>query len=99
MMQADTTTPPTQTANDSAAAAAALAAEEQLRASGRQIKRVTKDLPEYQPQHKSKPKGRLSESLQVNYGLHSTGADNIKTVYWSASLQYLIGLDEIIGMQ
>ena len=72
-MQADTTTPPTQTANDSAAAAAALAAEEQLRASGRQIKRVTKDLPEYQPQHKSKPKGRLSESLQVNYGLHPTG--------------------------
>ena len=68
MIQADTTTPPTQTANDSAAAAAALAAEEQLRASGRQIKRVTKDLPEYQPQHKSKPKGRLSESLQVNYG-------------------------------
>lgn len=63
--QADTTTPPTQTANDSAAAAAALAAEEQLRASGRQIKRVTKDLPEYQPQHKSKPKGRLSESLQA----------------------------------
>ena len=51
---------------DSAAAAAALAAEEQLRASGRQIKRVTKDLPEYQPQHKSKPKGRLSESLQVS---------------------------------
>ena len=78
MMQADTTTPPTQTANDSAAAAAALAAEEQLRASGRQIKRVTKDLPEYQPQHKSKPKGRLSESLQVNYGLHPTGADKIK---------------------
>ena len=70
MIQADTTTPPTQTANDSAAAAAALAAEEQLRASGRQIKRVTKDLPEYQPQHKSKPKGRLSESLQVNYGVH-----------------------------
>ena len=65
-MQADTTTPPAQTANDSAAAAAALTAEEQLRASGRQIKRVTKDLPEYQPQHKSKPKGRLSESLQVN---------------------------------
>ena len=77
-MQADTTTPPTQTANDSAAAAAALAAEEQLRASGRQIKRVTKDLPEYQPQHKSKPKGRLSESLQVNYGLHPTGVDKIK---------------------
>ena len=48
-----------------AAAAAAMTAEEQLRASGRQIKRVTKDLPEYQPQHKSKPKGRLSESLQV----------------------------------
>jgi len=68
--QADTTTPPAQTPSDSAAAAAAaaaaLAAEEQLRASGRQIKRVTKDLPEYQPQHKSKPKGRLSESLQAS---------------------------------
>jgi len=63
--QADTTTPPAQSASDSAAAAAALTAEEQLRASGRQIKRVTKDLPEYQPQHKSKPKGRLSESLQA----------------------------------
>merc|ERR1719189_1872983 len=54
-----------QSASDSAAAAAAMTAEEQLRASGRQIKRVTKDLPEYQPQHKSKPKGRLSESLQA----------------------------------
>lgn len=98
MIQADTTTPPTQTANDSAAAAAALAAEEQLRASGRQIKRVTKDLPEYQPQHKSKPKGRLSESLQVNYGGNIFFVED-QELYWSASFQYLIGLDEIIGMQ
>ena len=35
------------------------------RESGRQIKRVTKDLPEYAPQHSSKPRGRLSESLKA----------------------------------
>ena len=35
------------------------------RESSRQIKRVTKDLPEYQPQHSSKPKGKLTESLKA----------------------------------
>jgi hypothetical protein len=36
------------------------------RESGRQIKRVTKDFfPEHQPQHSSKPKGRLSNSLRA----------------------------------
>ena len=31
----------------------------------RQIKRITKDLPDFLPQHSSKPKGRLSESLKA----------------------------------
>jgi hypothetical protein len=35
------------------------------RESARQIKRVTKDLPEFLPQHSSKPKGRLTESLKA----------------------------------
>ena len=52
--QADTTTPPTAMDDDA-----------NRRESGRQIKRVTKDLPDYQPQHSSKPKGRLSESLKA----------------------------------
>ena len=44
--QADTTTPPT--------ASMATDADGDRRESGRQIKRVTKDLPDYQPQHASK---------------------------------------------
>ena len=55
--QADTTTPPT--------AGMADPNDVDRRESGRQIKRVTKDLPDYQPQHASKTKGRLSESLKV----------------------------------
>ena len=35
------------------------------RESGRQIKRVTKDLPEYAPQHSSKPRGKLTESMKA----------------------------------
>lgn len=35
------------------------------RESARQIKRVTKDLPDYQPQHSSKPKGKLTEALKA----------------------------------
>ena len=55
--QADTTTPPS--------AFDPNGAEADRRESGRQIKRVTKDLPEYAPQHSSKPRGRLSESLKA----------------------------------
>lgn len=39
--------------------------EASRRESGRQIKRVTKDLPDFQPQHSSKPKGKLSDSLRA----------------------------------
>merc|ERR1719322_2323805 len=54
--QADTTTPPmTFDAN----------VDDSRRESGRQIKRVVKDLPEYAPQHSSKPRGQLSESLKA----------------------------------
>ena len=54
--QADTTTPPmTIDANF----------DDSRRESGRQIKRVVKDLPEYAPQHSSKPRGQLSESLKA----------------------------------
>jgi len=35
------------------------------RESGRQIKRVVKDLPEFAPQHSSKPRAQLSESLKA----------------------------------
>ena len=35
------------------------------RESARQVKRVTKDLPDFLPQHSSKPKGRLNESLKA----------------------------------
>ena len=59
--QADTTTPP---AAASSAAAAAADDDANRRESARQIKRVTKDLPDFQPQHSSKPKGKLSESLK-----------------------------------
>ena len=53
--QADTTTPPmTFDAN----------VDDSRRESGRQIKRVVKDLPEYAPQHSSKPRVQLSESLK-----------------------------------
>ena len=53
--QADTTTPPmTFDASD-----------DSRRESGRQIKRVVKDLPDYAPQHSSKPRGQLSESLKA----------------------------------
>lgn len=53
--QADTTTPPSAfDPND-----------DSRRESGRQIKRVTKDLPDHAPQHSSKPRGRLSESLKA----------------------------------
>ena len=52
--QADTTTPP-MTSLDS---------DDSRRESGRQIKRVVKDLPEYAPQHSSKPRVQLSESLK-----------------------------------
>lgn len=55
--QADTTTPPS--------AFDPNGADIDRRESGRQIKRVTKDLPEYAPQHSSKPRGRLSESLKA----------------------------------
>jgi len=55
--QADTTTPPT--------AGMADPNDVDRRESGRQIKRVTKDLPDYQPQHASKTEGRLSESLKA----------------------------------
>ena len=54
--QADTTTPPSAFDANNA---------DERRESGRQIKRVTKDLPEYAPQHSSKPRGRLSESLKA----------------------------------
>lgn len=54
---ADTTTPP--------ASAFDPASDDPRRESGRQIKRVTKDLPEFAPQHSSKPRGRLSESLKA----------------------------------
>ena len=54
--QANTTTPPS--AFDPTPA-------DDRRESGRQIKRVTKELPDYAPQHSSKPKGRLSESLKA----------------------------------
>ena len=54
--QADTTTPPmTFDANF----------DDSRRESGRQIKRVVKDLPDYAPQHSSKPRGQLSESLKA----------------------------------
>ena len=53
--QADTTTPPSALNPDA----------DERRESGRQIKRVTKDLPDYAPQHSSKPRGRLSESLKA----------------------------------
>ena len=36
-----------------------------LRTSSRQTKRVAKDLPEHQPQHKRKPEGRFSGSLRT----------------------------------
>merc|ERR1711923_107088 len=52
--QADTTTPPMNSLDD-----------DSRRESGRQIKRVVKDLPEYAPQHSSKPRGQLSESLKA----------------------------------
>ena len=39
--------------------------DDSRRESGRQIKRVVKDLPEYAPQHSSKPRGQLSESLKA----------------------------------
>ena len=42
-----------------------LQAEINRRESARQIKRVTKDLPDFLPQHSSKPKGRLTESLKA----------------------------------
>ena len=58
--QADTTTPPSafdpNSINDDHNSAPK---------SGRQIKRVTKDLPELAPQHSSKPRGRLTESLKA----------------------------------
>merc|ERR1712018_670347 len=38
---------------------------DERRESGRQINRVTNDLPEYTPQHSSKPRGRLSERLKA----------------------------------
>ena len=53
--QADTTTPPSALHPDA----------DERRESGRQIKRVTKDLPDYAPQHSSKPRGRLSESMKA----------------------------------
>lgn len=52
--QADTTTPQ-----------AAFDDDANRRESGRQIKRVTKDLPEYAPQHSSKPRGKLTESMKA----------------------------------
>jgi hypothetical protein len=54
--QADTTTPPS---------ALDPGSDDGRRESGRQIKRVQKDLPEHVPQHSSKPRGRLSESLKA----------------------------------
>jgi len=71
--QADTTTPPTSMNHGAGAGAGGAGAaanngaddDASRRESGRQIKRVTKDLPDYQPQHSSKPKGRLSESLKA----------------------------------
>ncbi len=61
--QADTTTP--LVSGGGAAGSAGAATDEERRESGRQIKRVSKDLPEYAPQHSSKPKGRLTESLNA----------------------------------
>merc|ERR1719270_3229999 len=52
--QADTTTPQASFDDDA-----------NRRESGRQIKRVTKDLPEYAPQHSSKPRGKLTESMKA----------------------------------
>jgi hypothetical protein len=54
--QADTTTPPSTLESLD---------EANRRESARQIKRVTKDLPEYQPQHSSKPRGKLTESMKA----------------------------------
>jgi hypothetical protein len=42
-----------------------LQSELSRRESARQIKRTTKDLPDLMPQHSSKPKGRLTESLKA----------------------------------
>ncbi len=62
--QADTTTPPTMA--DGGGAAGATGSTDDRRESARQIKRVTKDLPgEYAPQHSSKPRGKLTESLKA----------------------------------
>jgi len=55
--QADTTTPPMTAGFD--------ASFDDRRESGRQIKKVVKDLPEYAPQHSSKPRGQLGESLKA----------------------------------
>jgi hypothetical protein len=55
--QADTTTPPM--------AAMDPGLDDSRRESGRQIKRVVKDLPEFAPQHSSKPRAQLSESLKA----------------------------------
>lgn len=54
--QADTTTPPMANFDPNF---------EDRRESGRQIKRVVKDLPDYAPQHSSKPRGTLTESLKA----------------------------------
>jgi len=54
--QADTTTPPM---------AAMDPMDDSRRESGRQIKRVVKDLPDFAPQHSSKPRAQLSESLKA----------------------------------
>ena len=39
--------------------------DDSRRESGRQIKRVVKDLPDFAPQHSSKPRAQLSESLKA----------------------------------
>jgi len=63
--QADTTTPPTASMGGPDPVAGGAGSDLDRRESGRQIKRVTKDLPDYQPQHASKNEGRLSESLKA----------------------------------
>merc|ERR1719210_2809965 len=57
--QADTTTPPM------AAMDPSLDDSNARREGGRQIKRVVKDLPDFAPQHSSKPRAQLSESLKA----------------------------------
>eukprot|EP00095_Tigriopus_kingsejongensis_P004991 snap_masked-scaffold96_size378025-processed-gene-2.27 protein:Tk04991 transcript:snap_masked-scaffold96_size378025-processed-gene-2.27-mRNA-1 annotation:"bromodomain testis-specific protein" len=66
--QADTTTPSGHVSQPVPMTAVELEASEleaSRRESGRQIKRVTKDLPDFQPQHSSKPKGKLTDAMRA----------------------------------